>query len=146
MDFIPLDPTEEDLSSLINSAMNFPFKYIGINHPGVYENECILFEVTEDDISLYEYILIYSVENPETGLPIYHKSRILTFDEIELQKGSILQIYTKLGEDTTTIEFDTAAIKVILHWGLEKPIWHIPHSSFELMRRSATYSGGPQWI
>ena len=144
MDFIPLDPTEDDLSSLINSAMSFPFKYIGINHPGDYENECIIFEVTEDDISLYEYIFIYSVEEPETGLPIYHKCRLLTFDEIELQKGSILQIYTKCGEDTTAIEFETAAIKVILHWCLEKPIWHVPNSSFELMRRSASYSGGLQ--
>ena len=146
MDFISLDPTEDDLSSLINSAMSFPFKYIGINHPGDYENECIIFEVTEDEISLYDYILIYSVEDAETGLPVYNQCRLLTFDDIELQKGSILQIYTKSGEDTTTIEFETAAIKAILHWGLEKTIWHIPHSSFELMRRSASYSGGPQWI
>ena len=52
MDFISLDPTEDDLSSLINSAMSFPFKYIGINNLGDYENEYIIFEVTEDDISL----------------------------------------------------------------------------------------------
>ena len=140
MDVIPLDLTEGDISSLINSAMSFPFKYVGINNPGDYENECIIFEVTEDDIALYEYILINSVEDAETGLPVYNQCRLLTFDEIELQKGSILQIYTKSGEDTTTIEFETATVKAILHWGLEKPIWHIPHSSFELMRRSPTYS------
>lgn len=121
---------------------NFPFSFVEINNPGDYENESITFRAEEDIDSLYDYILIYSVEDTETGLPDYSKCRILTFDDIELQKGSLLEIYTRKGEDSSTIEFETAALNQILYWGLPSPIWNVPYSSFELIRRGESLAGG----
>ncbi|MBD5585854.1 MAG: hypothetical protein HDQ88_12290 [Clostridia bacterium] len=121
---------------------DFPFSFEGVNNPGDYESESITFRAEEDIDTLYDYLLIYSVEDPETGLPDYSKCRILTFDDIELQKGSLLEIYTRKGEDSSTIEFETAALNQILYWGLPSPIWNIPYSSFELSRRGDSIAGG----
>lgn len=142
MNFIPLDPEDENVASFLESIENFPFSFVGINHPGDYENESITFRAEEDIDSLYDYLLVYYVEDEETGLPDYSKSRIITFDEIELQKGSRLDIFTREGEDTSTIAFDTASLNQTLHWGLPDPIWHIPHSSYELIRRTDSIGGG----
>lgn len=142
MNFIPLDPTDGNVASFLDSIGNFPFSFVGINNPGDYENEKIIFRAEEDIDSLYDYLLIYSVEDMETGLPDYDKTRILTFDETELQKGSLLEIYTCKGEDSSTISFDTASLNQTLHWGLPTPIWHIPHSSYEFMKRGDSIVGG----
>ena len=142
MDFIPLDPEDENAASFLNSVGKFPFSFVGINHPGDYENESITFRAEENIDSLYDFILVYSVENTETGFPDYDKTRILTFDEIELQKGSLLEIFTSNGEDSSSIAFETASLNQTLHWGLSAPIWHILHSSYELIRRTDSIGGG----
>lgn len=122
--------------------LDFPFSFVAINNPGDYENESITFRAEEDIDSLYDYLLTYSVEDMETGLPNYSKCRILTFNDIELQKESLLEIYTRKGEDSSTIEFETAALNHILYWGLPSPIWSVPYSSFELIRRGDSIAGG----
>ena len=142
MNIIPLDPEDNNVASFLDSIGNFPFSFVGINHPGDYENESIVFRAEEDIDSLYDFILIYSVEDIETGLPDYDKTRVLTFDEIELQKGSLLEIFTRKGEDTSSIAFETASLNQTLHWGLAAPIWHIPHSSYELIHRTESIGGG----
>lgn len=142
MDFIPLDTTEDNIVSFLDSLGTFPISFVSINHPGDYENESITFRAKEDIVSLYDYILIYSVENTETGLPHYDKTRILTFDEIELQKNSLLEIFTSNREDSSSIDFETASLNQTLHWGLSTPIWHIPHSSYELILRTDSIGGG----
>lgn len=38
----------------------FPFTFVGINNPGDYENENIVFRANQEISSLYEYILVYS--------------------------------------------------------------------------------------
>lgn len=141
MNIIPLDPKDDNVASFLDSLGNFPFSFVAIKHPGDYEKESITFRANDDIDSLYDYILIYSVEDMETGLPDYDKTRILTFDEIELQKGSLLEIRTCKGEDASNIDFDTAALNQTLHWGLAAPIWHIPHSSYELTRRTDSIAG-----
>ncbi len=141
MDFIPLDP--EDAQSLLNAFRDFPFSFVAINNPGDYENENIVFKANKNISSLYDYILVYSIEDTETGLPEYAKCRILTFDSnIELKKGSLIQIYTHKGEDASTIDFDTSTLTTILYWDLPKAIWHIPDSSYELIKRTDSIGGG----
>lgn len=142
MDFIPLDPEDENISDFLDSIGTFPFSFVSFNYPGDYEKESITFRAEEDIDSLYDFLLIYSVEDTETGLPDYDKTRILTFPEIELQKGSLLEIRTGKGEDDSSIDFDTAALNQTIHWGLSTPIWHIPHSSYELTRRGDSIGGG----
>ncbi len=141
MNLIPIEPSDA-LNSLIESMGGFPLSFERINHPGDYENENIVLIANEDIESLYDFIFVYSVEDTETGLPIYNKCRLLTFDCIELQKGDRIQIYTRGGEDKTTIDADATAFYNIVYWGLTEPIWHIPHSSFEIIKRGDSYSSG----
>lgn len=143
MDFIHLDPTDDNVASFLDSLGGFPFSFVSINHPGDYEKESITFRAEEDIDSLYDFLLVYSVEDMETGLPDYDKTRILTFPEIELQQGSLLEIRTCKGEDDSSIDFETAAINQTIHWGLSAPVWHVPHSSYELMKRGDSIGGGP---
>lgn len=142
MDFIPLDPTDDDVSSLLKSLCSFPLSFVEIKHPGDYQNEHIVFRAEEDIESLYGFILFYSVTDTGTDLPDYTTSRFLEFDEIELQKGSLLHIYTRKGKDSTSIEFETAAINGNIYWGLPEPIWHIPHASYTIMKRNDSIKGG----
>lgn len=142
MDLIPIEPTG-DFKDFLASAFSFPLKLKTINSAGDYEKENIVFEATEDIESLYDFILFFTVEDDETGLPVYDKCRLLTFDEIELQKGDLLQIYTRKGDDKTTLDTDAIAFCNVIYWGLSEPIWHTPHSSFEIMKRSESYSGSP---
>ena len=71
-----------------------------------------------------------------------HKCRLLTFDDLELEKGSFLQVYTRPGSDTTAISFDTSDLYKIMYWGLPEPIWHVLHSSIEIIKRGDSYSIG----
>lgn len=142
MDCIPLDPEDDNVASLLDSFGKFPFSFVGINHPGDYEKESIIFRANEDIDSLYGFILFFYVEDMETGLPDYSQTRFLTFDEIEIEEGSHIEIFTRKGEDVTTIDQDTCAFRQIIYWGLSKPIWSIPHSSYELMKRSDSIGGG----
>lgn len=142
MDITPIDPTGE-FGDLLASAYSFPLKLKTVNNAGDYDKENIVFEATDDIESLYDFILFFTVEDTDTGLPIYDKCRVLSFDEIELQKGDFLQIYTRKGDDKTTVDVDEIAFYNVVYWGLSEPIWHVPHSSFELMKRGDSYSGGP---
>ncbi|MEZ3549733.1 MAG: hypothetical protein K1W02_03230 [Muribaculaceae bacterium] len=144
MEFIPLEP-DENLEDLFNSVTRFPFTLEAFNCPGDFENENLVLKATENISSLYDYILTYIVEDMTTGLPDYAKCRFLTFDDIELEKGDFLQIYTRAGEDTTAIGFDTSKIYKVVYWGLPRPIWNVPHSSFELIKRGDSYSTGPSF-
>ena len=139
MEFIPIEPTG-DFKDILSSAFNFPLKLKSVNNAGDYEKENIVFEATEDIDSLYDFILFFSVDDAETGLPYYDKCRLLTFDEIELQKGDLLQIFTRKGNDKTTMDTDANAFCNVVYWGLTEPIWHTPNSSFEIMRRGDSYS------
>lgn len=140
MDIIPIEPTGE-FDDLLASAYSFPLKFKMVNNAGDYEKENIVFEATNDIESLYDFVLFFSVEDTETGLPVYDKCRVLTFDEIELQKGDLLQIYTRKGDDKTTVDAEAIAFCNVVYWGLSEPIWNTPHSSFELMKRGDSYSG-----
>lgn len=111
-----------------------------INHPGDSENENIVLKTNEDIDSLSDYIFTYSIEDTATGIPDYDKCRLLTFDDISLQKGDLLQIYTRRGKDTTAIGFDTGNLYKVIYWGLSAPIWHHPYSSFEIIVRGDSYS------
>lgn len=142
MKFIPLDPEDEDVKSLLDSFGKFPLSFVAINNPGDYEKENIVFEATEEISSLYGFILFYSVEDIETGIPDYSQCRFLSFADIELQKGSRFQVYTRKGEDSADIDFETTALNNTIYWGLPAAIWHIPHSSYELMKRSDSIGGG----
>lgn len=121
----------------------FPLSLEKIDHPGDYQKESITFIANEDIESLYDFMLVYSIEDTETGLPVYDKCRLLTFDEIELQKGDRLQVFTRPGDDTTTTDSNLSSFCNIVYWGLSAPIWHVPHASFELIRRGDSYSGAP---
>lgn len=140
MDFIPLIPND-DLNSILDSMADFPFRFVAVSHPGEYDKEKIVFTINKDIDTLSDYILFYMVEDTSTGLPDYSKCRLLTFDDIELQEGSILQIYTGKGEDTTTIDHETNSFCNIMYWGLEKPIWDTPHASYEIITRTESFSG-----
>lgn len=142
MDFIPLEPSD-DLRSFLESATSFPLKFVAINNPGDYENENIVFQATEKISGLDEYILVYWIENEETGLPDYARSRLLTFDCIELKKGATMQVFTRPGADVAAIGFDTGKLNQVMYWGLPAPIWHVAHSSYELIRRTDSIGGGP---
>ena len=142
MNLIPLNTDDSNIASFLDSISKFPLSFVCIDNPGDYENECIVFRVEEDIDSLYGFILLYSIEDTETDLPDYSQTQFLTFDDTELQKGSILKIFTRKGEDTSFIEFKTAALNLSLYWGLPHPIWHIPHSSYELVKRRDSISGG----
>lgn len=141
MDITPIEPTGE-FDDLLASAYSFPLKFKTVNNVGDYEKENIVFEATDDIESLYDFILFFSVEDTVTGLPIYDKCRVLSFDEIELQKGDLLQIYTRKGEDKTSVDLDEIAFYNVVYWGLSEPIWHISRSSFEFMKRGESYGGG----
>ena len=141
MDLIPIKP-DENLESFLGSVSRFPFSFVRVNNPGDHENENIVLKAEEDIQSLYEYMLVYAVEDMTTDLPDYSKCRLLTFDDLELEKGSFLQVYTRPGSDTTAISFDTIDLYKIIFWGLPEPIWHIPHSSIEIIRRGDSYSVG----
>lgn len=141
MDFIPITP-DDNVRDFLDDLCSFPFSFVGIENPGDYENECIVFKANENIESLYDYILTYIVEDMETGLPDYAQSRFLTFDSIELEKGSILRIYTRKGDDGKAIDFDTCALQEILYWGLPEAIWDKPHTSYELITRRDSMSGG----
>lgn len=143
MDIIPFEPTD-GFRDFIASACSFPLKFETVNNPGDYKNENIVFIATEDIECLYDFLLFYSIDDEETGLPVYDKCRLLTFDGIELQKGDRLQIYTCSGEDKTTIDSEATSFCNIVYWGLTEPIWHIPHSSFEIMKRGESYSSEPK--
>lgn len=139
MEFIPIEP-DENLASFLDSAQQFPFVFVEINNPGDYENENIVFKANEDIDSLNDYIVLYVVENTTTGLPDYSKCRILTFDDVQLQKGDLLQIYTSSGNDTTAIGFETLDLYKVMFWGLPEPIWNNPHSSIEIIQRGDSYN------
>ena len=141
MDFIPIEP-DENLESILDSVGSFPFSLVDINQPGDYENENVVLRANEDIDSLSDYIFTYSIEDTATGIPDYDKCRFLTFDDIALQKGDLLQIYTRRGKDTTAIGFDTGDLYKVMYWGLSAPIWHCPHSSFEIIERGDSYSAG----
>ena len=115
---------------------------VAINHPGDYENENVVLRADEDIDSLSDYIFTYSIEDTATGIPNYDKCRFLTFDDIALHKGDFLQIYTRCGKDTAAIGFDTGDLYKVMYWGLSAPIWHCPHSSFEIIERGDSYSAG----
>lgn len=142
MDIIPIEPIG-DFKDFLNSAFNFPLKLKAINNSGKHNDENIVFIATEDISCLYDFLLFYSIEDEETGLPVYDKCRLLTFDDIELQKGDRLQIFTGNGEDKTTIDSEATSFCNVVYWGLTEPIWHIPHSSFEIMKRGESYSSEP---
>ena len=142
MDFIPIEP-DENLESILDSVGSFPFTLVEINHPGDYDNENVVLRADEDIDSLCDYIFTYSIEDTATGIPDYDKCRFLTFDDIALQKGDLLQIYTRRGEDTTAIGFDTGDLYKVMYWGLSAPIWHRPHSSFEIIEIGDSYSAAP---
>lgn len=112
-----------------------------INNPGDYENENIVFEANEDISSLYDFILAYEVEDQETGIPDYEKCRFLTFDDIEVKKGDYVQIFTRKGDDTNAIDFDSGALHSRFFWGLPKAIWKEPYCSFMIMRRGDSFGG-----
>lgn len=141
MDLIPIEP-DENLEPLFNALTKFPFKFVKVNAPGDYEKENIVLRAEDDIDSLYGYMAMYIVEDMSTGIPDYSKSRFLTFDDMELQKGSTLQIFTRKGEDSTSIGFDTAALHHTVYWGLPEPIWHVPHTSIEIMKRGDSYNVG----
>lgn len=141
MDIIPIGPSDA-LDDMLRKATNFPLSLVSINNRGDYDNENIVFVATEDIESLYDFILFYCVEDPDTGLPVYADCRFLTFDDIELQKGDLLQVYTRRGEDRTTLNDTTSKFCNVVYWGLHKPIWHVLLSSFELTKRSHSYSAG----
>lgn len=141
MDFIPIEP-DDDLGSILESACRFPLRFVSVNNPGDYENESIVLKADEDISSLSDYIFTYMVEDATIGIPDYSKCRLLTFDDLDLQKGSFLQIFTRPGEDTTAINYDTSNLHKILYWGLPEPIWDKPHSSLEIIERRDSYSVG----
>lgn len=141
MNLIPIEPIG-DFKDFLNSAFDFPLKLKTINNPGKYDSENIVFVATEEITSLYDFLIFYSIDNEETGLPVYSECRFLTFDDIELQEGDLLQIYTRKGEDKTTMDSDTNTFCNVVYWGLPEPIWHVPHSSFEIMKRGESYSAG----
>lgn len=85
MEFIPIEP-DENLASFLDSAQQFPFVFVEINNPGDYENENIVFKANENIDSLSDYMVLYMVEDTTTGIPDYSKCRILTFDDVQLQK------------------------------------------------------------
>lgn len=114
-----------------------------INHPRDYDNENVVLKPNEDIDTLSDYIFTYSIEDTATGIPDYDKCRSLTFYDISLEKGDLLQIYTRRGNDTTTIGLDTGDLYKVMYWGLSAPIWHSPHSSFEIIERGDSYSAGP---
>ncbi len=140
MDLIPIDP--EDAQLIFDAFGTFPFSFVAINNPGDYEKENIVFKANVKINSLNNYILVYSVEDTETGISDYSQCRHLTFDDIEMKKGSLLQIYTRKGEDSTSIDFETSALNQTLYWGLPKAIWSTPSSSYELIRRTDSIGGG----
>lgn len=142
MDIIPFEPTDE-YRDFIGKAFNFPLKLKAINNPGDYDNENIVFVATEEISCLYDFLFMYSVEDEKSGLPAYNKCRYLTFDDIELQEGDLLQINTRIGEDKTSFDSEASVFCNVVYWGLSDPIWHVPHSSFEIMKRSDSYSDGP---
>jgi len=108
---------------------------VEVNHPGNLEKDNIVFIANEDIESLDDYILFYSVEDTETGLPVYGKCSFLTFDEIELQQGDRIQIYSRTSGDKTTMGTEASSFYNIIYWGLSERIWDKPHSSFEIMKR-----------
>ena len=114
MEFIPIEP-DENLASFLNSAQQFPFVFVEINNPGDYENENIVFKANEDIDSLNDYLVLYIVEDTATGIPDYSKCRVLTFDDIELQKGDLLQIYTCSGnlEQPTFLHRNNSAWRLL---------------------------------
>jgi len=142
MDLIPIEPID-DFKDFLESACNFPISFVEVNHPGDIENENIVFRANEDIESLDDYILFYSVEDTETGLPVYGKCRFLTFDEIELQQDDRIQIYTRAGEDKTTMDSEASSFCNVIYWGLSEAIWDKPHTSFEIMKRGDSYGSGP---
>ena len=141
MDIIPIVPSDA-LDDMLHKATDFPISFVRINNQGDYDNENIVFIATEGIESLYDFILFYCVEDSNTGLPIYAVCRFLTFDDIELQKGDLLQVYTRHGEDKTTLDDTTGKFCNVVYCGLPKAIWHAPHSSFEIMKRGHSYSAG----
>ena len=140
MDIIPIEPSDE-MREMLNVMQQFPLTLVKINNPGDYENENIVFEANEDIESLYDFILVYEVEDSATGLPVYEKCRFLTFDDIEVKKGNFVQVHTCKGDDTTEKDFDTSTLYHVIYWGLSKAIWKIPHVSFMLMERGNAYRG-----
>lgn len=99
----------DNLELFMESAIRVPFRFVGVNHPRNYEDENFVFTADEDIEFLSDYIFAYMVEDTTTSIPDYSKSSLLTFDNIALQKGNLLQIYSRLGDDTTAISFDTGS-------------------------------------
>lgn len=135
MNFIPLEPNG-NIDDLLNSFDGIPFKFQGINNPGEIETENIVLRVEEDVESLYDFIFHYEIEDKETGLPEYSKCRLLTFADIELPKGSLLSVYTREGEESTEIGFETGTLHHTVYWGLPAPIWDKARSSLTILRRT----------
>ena len=65
MDIIPIKP-DKNLESLLGSLSRFPFSFVKVNNPGNHENENIVLKAEEDIQSLYEYMLVYAVEDMTT--------------------------------------------------------------------------------
>lgn len=141
MAFIPLDPA--DAQSLLSAFGDFPISFVAINNPGDYENENIVFKANKNISSLYDYILVYSIEDTETGLPEYAKCRILTFDSnIDLKKvlsSKSIPVKAKTPPLSTSklTPFTKSSIGVF-----RKPSGISPHSSYELLKHGDSIGGG----
>lgn len=142
MDFIPLGP-DENLDAILSSFNGIPFKFQGINNQGEIETENIVLRVEEDVESLYDFIFHYEIEDKETGLPEYSKCRLLTFADIELPKGSLLSVYTREGEESTEIGFETGTLHHTVYWGLPSSIWDKPRSSLTILKRTDSLNISP---
>ena len=129
---------DDDVKDMLNGMMQYDLQPFKIYNAGDYEHENLVLTVNKE-CCLYDFILFHVVRNEE-DLPDYGKSHFLSFDEINLQAGDRVRIYTRHGEDTEEIGPNTGKHYYVVFWNLDAPIWTKEENEIELMQRGNSMS------
>lgn len=129
---------DDNVKDMLDSMMQYDLQPFKIYNAGDYEHENLVLIVNEE-CSLYDYILFHIVRNEE-DLPDYAKCHFLSFDDIELQPGDRVRIYTCHGEDTEEIGPKTGRHYNVVYWNLDAPIWTNDANEIGLMKRGNSMS------
>ena len=123
---------------LYKELFRTPIKIFRLYQAGNYERENLVL-IAGETCSLCDYVL-FQMAYGENDLPDYGKSHFLTFDDIELNLGDRVRIYTCRGEDHEEVGENTGMHYHVLYWNLDAPIWTGCDDEVKLQQVGNSYS------
>ena len=123
---------------LYKELFHTPIKIFRLYQAGNYERENLVL-IAGEPCFLSDFVL-FQMSYGENDLPDYGKSHFLTFDDIELNPGDRVRIYTCRGEDHEEVGVNTGMHYHVLYWNLDAPIWTGCDDEVKLQQVGNSYS------